>query len=81
MLSSASYWQAILSEQHTKWHWKSFMFSEKMIPEISGEVAVLMMRQISMHNLRTSKLTQLNLIDFCVYTIVVYAATMHWQIL
>jgi len=38
-----------------------------------------MMRQISMHNLR--KLTKLNLIDFYVYTIVVYVATTHLQIL
>jgi len=55
------------------------MFSEKMIPEISWEAVVLMMRQISMHNLR--KLTKLNLIDFYVHTIIVYAATTHLQIL
>jgi len=55
------------------------MFSEKMMPEISRDVAVLMMPQISMHNLR--KLTQLNLIDFYVYTIIVYAVTTHLQIL
>jgi len=64
MLSSPSYWQAILNEQHTKWHWNPSMLSEKIIREISREVAVLMMRQISMHNLR--KLTKLNLIDFYV---------------
>ena len=55
------------------------MLSEKMIPEISREVAVLMMCQISMHNLR--KLTKFNLIDFYVYTIAVYAATTNLQIL
>jgi hypothetical protein len=55
------------------------MFSEKMIPEISWEDAMLMTRHISMHNLR--KLTKLNLIDSYVYIIVVYAANTHLHIL
>lgn len=54
------------------------MFYEKMIPEIPWEAAVLMMCQISMHNSR--KLTKLNLVDFYVNTIIVYAATTHLQI-
>jgi hypothetical protein len=54
------------------------MFSE-MMPEISWDVEVLMMPQISIYNLR--KLTQLNLIDLYVYTIIVYAVTKHLQIL